>query len=78
MIYKENLIKFKCNENKIDFYSKLISSDNQNNEEDLPYATWAKYHCNAVINDFMKCQKCSSNLFLTKKKLKNIEKKYLY
>ena len=78
MIYKENLIKFKCNENKIDFYSKLISSDNQNNEEDLPYATWAKYHCNAVINDFMKCQKCSSNLFLTKKKFKNIEKKYLY
>ena len=78
MIYKDNLIKFKCNENKTDFYSKLILNDNKNNEEDLPYATWAKYHCNAVINDFMKCQKCSSNLFLTKKKLKNSEKKYLY
>ena len=79
MIYKENLIKFKCAENNIEFYSKLIRNDiNINNEDDLPYATWAKYHCNAVINDLMKCQKCSNNLFLLKKILKNSEKKYLY
>jgi len=79
MIYKENLIKFKCAENNIEFYSKLIRNDiNKNNEDDLPYATWAKYHCNAVINDLMKCQKCSNNLFLLKKVLKNSEKKYLY
>ena len=81
MIYKENLIKFKCNENKNDFYSKLIINNNNTNkinEEDLPYATWSKYHCNAVINDLMKCQKCSSNLFLLKKNLKNTEKKYLF
>ena len=79
MIYKENLIKFKCAENNIEFYSKLIRNDiNKNNEDDLPYATWAKYHCNAVINDLMKCQKCSNNLFLLKKILKNSEKKYLY
>ena len=78
MIYKENLIKFKCCENSIDFYSKLVKNDNKNNEDDLPYATWAKYHCNAVINDLMKCQKCSNNLFLLKKILKNSEKKYLY
>ena len=78
MIYKENLIKFKCNENKIDFYSKIILKTENNNEEDLPYATWSKYHCNAVINDLMKCQKCSNYLFLYKKNLKNAEKKYLY
>ena len=77
MIYKENLIKFKCEENNIDFYSKLIFN-NKKTEDDLPYATWAKYHCNAVINDLMKCQKCSNNLFLLKKNLKNGEKKYLY
>ena len=77
MIYKENLIKFKCAENNIEFYSKLIN-ENKNSEDDLPYATWAKYHCNAVINDLMKCQKCSNNLFLLKKILKNSEKKYLY
>ena len=78
MIYKDNLIKFKCNENKIDFYSKIILKTENTNEEDLPYATWSKYHCNAVINDLMKCQKCSNFLFLLKKNLKNIEKKYLY
>ena len=77
VIYKENLIKFKCAENNIEFYSKLIN-ENKNSEDDLPYATWAKYHCNAVINDLMKCQKCSNNLFLLKKILKNSEKKYLY
>ena len=76
MIYKESLIRFKCEENCIDFYSKLILD--KNNEENLPYATWAKYHCNAVINDLMKCQKCSNNLYLFKKNLKNGEKKYLY
>ena len=78
MIYKENLIKFKCPENNIDFYSKIIQDNNKNTEENLPYATWAKYHCNAVINDLMKCQKCSNNLFLLKKKYKNMEKKHLY
>ena len=78
MIYKDNLIKFKCNESKIDFYSKIILKKENTNEDDLPYATWSKYHCNAVINDLMKCQKCSNYLFLLKKNLKNIEKKYLY
>ena len=63
MIYKENLIKFKCAENNNDFYSKLILNNKNNEEEELPYATWSKYHCNAVINDLMKCQKCSNNLF---------------
>ena len=53
MIYKEDLIKFKCAFHKNDFYSKILL--NNNKEEDLPYATWAKYHCHAVINDLMKC-----------------------
>ena len=78
MIYKENLIKFKCDFHKNDFYSKLLLNNGNNKEEDLPYATWAKYHCHAVINDLMKCQKCSNNLFLLKKNFKNNTKNYLY
>ena len=83
MIYKSSLIKFRCAETATDFYSKIsIANSNTNNsgevESDLPYATWAKYHCNVVINDLMKCHKCSSNLFFLKKKIKNSEKKLIF
>ena len=79
MIYKSSLIKFKCAETGIDFYSKIIISNSNNGEieDDLPYATWAKYHCNVVINDLMKCQKCSNNLYFLKKTKKNPEKKLI-
>ena len=75
MIYKSSLIKFKCAETSIDFYSKINLSYL---DEDLPFATWAKYHCNVVINDLMKCQKCSNNLYLLRKKIKNHDKKYIF
>ena len=80
LIYKDSLIKFKCNETNIDFYSKIIFKDNKNNinEDELPLATWSKYHCNAVINDLMKCQKCSNKLYLVKKSYKKYEKKYIF
>ena len=71
MIYKSSLIKFRCAETGIYFYSKLTSTNNDNDENDLPFATWAKYHCNVVINDLMKCQKCSNNLYFKKKNKKN-------
>ena len=76
MIYKSSLIKFKCAETSVDFYSKINLSYLDN--EDLPFATWAKYHCNVVINDLMKCQKCSNNLYLLRKKIKNNDKKYVF
>ena len=39
MIYKSNLIKFHCNEQKIDFHSKIIFLNNNNEEEKkLPFA----------------------------------------
>ena len=67
MIYKSDLIKFKCNSTKEDFYSKLIDTNSKNN---FQLATWKKYHCNLIINDAMKCQKCHENLyFLTDKNL---------
>ena len=71
MIYKSSLIKFRCAETSIYFYSKLTSTNNESDENDLPFATWAKYHCNVVINDLMKCQKCSNNLYFKKKNKKN-------
>ena len=62
MIYKSNFIKFKCNLTGEDFYSKII--DNTNNLEDTqPMATWKNYHCNAIINDKMKCQNCNNKLY---------------
>ena len=64
MIYKSNLIKFHCNSSDIDFYSKILN--NNNKEKELPFATWKKYHCNAVINDTMKCPKCTENLYYDK------------
>jgi len=71
MIYKSSLIKFRCAETAIHFYSKITSTNSENDENDLPFATWAKYHCNVVINDLMKCQKCSNNLYFKKKNKKN-------
>ena len=36
-------------------------------ENNLKPATWVKYHCNAIMNDTMKCQNCSNILYLNKK-----------
>ena len=35
-------------------------------EKNLKPATWAKYHCNAIMNDTMKCQSCNNILYLNK------------
>ena len=65
MIYKSSMIKFKCNKTGNDFYSKLL---NINNNENECLATWKKYHCNAIINDCMKCEHCNNNLYFSPKK----------
>ena len=59
MLYKSDLIKFKCNSSNEDFYSKIIG---KNVDESYQLATWKKYHCNIIINDTMKCQICHENL----------------
>ena len=63
MIYKSSLIKFYCNKTKTEFYSKLLNKENDTNN---CYATWKKYHCNAIINDTMKCQNCHEILYYLK------------
>ena len=62
MIYKSNFIKFKCNLTGEDFYSKILDSENDKNKMNL--ATWKKYHCNAVINDKMKCENCNNDIMI--------------
>ena len=71
MIYKSNFIKLKCNLTGEDFYSKIIDNENIDNKSNLnQLATWKHYHCNAVINDKMKCQTCNNKLyFLSSKKV---------
>ena len=77
MIYKSNLIKFRCHETDIDFYSKISISENLS-KIFLPYATWEHYHCNAVINDAMKCPTCHEYLFFIQKNKKIFCKKCNY
>ena len=60
MFYKSDLIKFRCNLSKEDFYSKIIG---KNIDDGYQLATWKKYHCNIIINDTMKCQICHENLY---------------
>ena len=75
MIYKSSLIKFKCYTNDTEFYSKLLINNddysNSKNKEEIKnicHATWRKYHCNAIINDTMKCEVCDDNyLFIQDK-----------
>ena len=71
LIYKSSLIKFKCFNNDTEFYSKLLinlNEDDKSNEN--IYATWKKYHCNAIINDTMKCDKCEESfIFLQESNL---------
>ena len=61
MIYKSDLIRFKCNSSNECFYSRIIDNNDLVNNTQL--VTWKKYHCNIIINDAMKCQKCNENLY---------------
>ena len=72
MIYKNSLVKFNCANCKNDFYSKAYTSIDEEtdylNSKPFPYATWKKYHCNAVINETLKCIDCRTSLFFDEKK----------
>ena len=65
-IYKSSMIKLKCFHTGKIFYSKLINNNDCTKE--ICYATWKKYHCNAIINDTMKCHKCKNSFIYNKEK----------
>lgn len=63
-IYKPTLIKLQCDNCDDEFYTRLITLKESN--EQYHQATWIKYHCNAVINDKMKCLQCKEILYYDK------------
>ena len=66
LIYHNSCVLFHCDNCDQDYYSS-IENENKENEEILKPATWLKYHCNAVINDYMKCPNCKNVLYLDMK-----------
>ena len=67
--YKNDFIYMYCKPCKKNYYSCIGNFTNQNNnEENLPYATWKNYHCGSIINGIMKCIKCKKNLLYNEKK----------
>ena len=65
LIYHNSCVLFHCDNCDQDYYSSI--ENNKENEDQLKPATWVKYHCNAVINDYMKCPNCKNVLYLDMK-----------
>ena len=66
MIYRSSCVLFHCDYCEKDYYTSI---EKDNNIKYKP-ATWEKYHCNAVINDVMKCFKCKNCLYINVYNLK--------
>ena len=62
-IYHPHFFLLFCKHCQIQFYSGI---DNSISEEDkiIKPATWVNYHCNAIINEVMKCPHCNNTLYL--------------
>ena len=56
-----------CNKKYYTDIKEITSTQKYCLENNLKPATWAKYHCNAIMNDTMKCEKCLNILYLNKK-----------
>ena len=60
------MIKIKCFYSGIIYYSKIINKNYYYKEP--CYDTWKKYHCNAIINDIIKCQICKNSFIYNEDK----------
>ena len=67
-IYKTDFIKMNCLPCSQEFYTKLLTYQNKS----IP-ATWKKYHCNAIINDKMRCKNCDGILFMDNNNINNVK-----
>ena len=67
-VYKSNFIKLYCNFDSINYYTKIMEKESE--DENIQPATWEKYHCHLIINQQMQCIKCQGNLFLKLKENK--------
>ena len=70
-IYQQKSVLLFCEYCKKDYYSEIKENSNEINKNRIDYklkpATWVKYHCNASMNDTMKCPKCNNNFYLNMK-----------
>ncbi len=69
-IYHNNLVLFYCSYCKCDYYTSINLNLNKNKKENFKIATWEKYHCNAIVDDIMKCLKCKNFLYINIKNKK--------
>ena len=73
-IYKSNFIKLYCNFDSINYFTKILLSNDitqAKENSDLQPATWEKYHCHLIVNQQMQCIKCQqNNLFIKLKENK--------
>ena len=67
LVYNSECILLKCDKCNIEYYTEIEEESKENymmKKSYLKPATWAKYHCNALINDTMRCSKCQNCLYL--------------
>ena len=71
LIYHHSNVLLLCDFCNKEYYTEIKEINSIQKyciENNLKPATWVKYHCNAIMNDTMKCQNCSNILYLNKKK----------
>ena len=67
LLYSYKSVLLQCDYCLKEYYTEIKDMSSKDNNNLRP-ATWAKYHCNALINDVMKCLNCASTLYLNNKK----------
>ena len=70
LIYHHRNVLLLCDFCNKEYYTEIKEISNIQKyclENNLKAATWAKYHCNAIMNDTMKCETCSNVLYLNNK-----------
>lgn len=60
-VYRHNSIKLICTACNLSYYTKYLTKLER--EEEYVAATWEKYHCNNIINDYMHCLKCKEMFY---------------
>ena len=65
LIYKSDFLLAKCDICNKEFYTEIDENSEKNEiNKEFKLATWTEYHCNAIVNDTIKCKNCKKNLYL--------------
>ena len=70
LIYHYKNVLLLCDHCNKEYYTEIKEINSIQKyclEKNLKPATWSKYHCNAIMNDTMKCQTCNNILYLNSK-----------